>query len=143
MTTDLNLVMISGRLTKEPELKTVQSGRTLCLFSLGVGKYMGKDKPRKTVFVDCVAFNKTAQTIQAYFHRGDEIFVQGRIEAGVNKASNGATFKNFSIIVSEFWFGNKKTNGTATANGNNEEAPMPTDDDMYAAFDGGDDELPF
>ena len=72
-----NLVILTGRLTKEPELKFGASGTAYCKFTLAVNR-MKKDDPADFIF--CSAFGKTAELIAEYVKKGHQLGVQGRLQ---------------------------------------------------------------
>ncbi len=75
MATDINQVVLVGRLTNDVELKQSQSA-TIASFNLAVNGF--KDQ---TDFIRCTAFNKTAEILNQYSHKGSRIGVTGRIHA--------------------------------------------------------------
>lgn len=72
-----NLVILTGRLTKDPELKHGASGTAYCKFTLAVNR-MKKDDPADFIF--CSAFGKTAELIAEYVKKGNNLGVQGRLQ---------------------------------------------------------------
>ena len=72
-----NLVILTGRLTKDPELKYGASGTAYCKFTLAVNR-MKKDDPADFIF--CSAFGKTAELIAEYVKKGNNLGVQGRLQ---------------------------------------------------------------
>lgn len=69
-----NKVILMGRLTAAPEMKQTQNGKSIV--TPGVAINEGKDN---TTFVDFYAFDKTADFIARYFHKGDPIIIEGRV----------------------------------------------------------------
>lgn len=131
----MNKLIIAGRLTRDPELKTVSGGIEVCRFSVAVNRRKGKDGTQKADFFDCDAWNKTAGVINQYFHKGDGIVVIGRMESN-RVEKDGKTTTYWSVNVDEFEFpqGNKKAD---TA----ESAPAPSDPSGMTPVDPK--ELPF
>lgn len=82
----MNNLIISGRLTRDPESKQTQSGE-LAKFSVAVDNF-GRDKG--ATFFDCVAFGKTGEYVNKYITKGRSVIVQGRIES--NKGSDGKVY---------------------------------------------------
>ena len=81
----MNKIIITGRLGKDPELKTGSSGAEYTNFSLAVDRRREKDGERKTDWFRCVAFGKMAVFITTYFHKGDGMELSGRMENDVYK----------------------------------------------------------
>ena len=98
----MNLVVLNGRLTRDPELKFGQSGKAYSRFSIAVDRpfQSSSDKNSQTAdFINCVAFGKTAEFIGEYFRKGRKILLNGKlhvvvvdsVEFGESKASSGAS----------------------------------------------------
>lgn len=102
----LNNISIMGRLTKAPELKFTQSNKPVLSFSIANDSGFGDDK--KTDFIDCVAWNKTAEFISQYFDRGDLIILAGRLTTRTWQDQNGNQRKATEVLVATVDFGGKK-----------------------------------
>jgi len=76
----MNKIVISGRLGKDPELKTGANGTEYVNFSLAVDRRKVKDEEKKTDWFRCVAFGKIAAFITTYFKKGDGMEISGRME---------------------------------------------------------------
>ena len=73
MANDLNRVLLVGRLTRDPELKSTSSGTVLCRFSLACNRsyYKKEGELQEDVgFFDCVAWGKAAEIISKYVTKG-------------------------------------------------------------------------
>lgn len=83
---NLNKVILGGRLTADPELKSTSSGVSVMTFSVAVGrKYAAKPEngapaQPQADFINCVAWRQQAEFISKYFHKGSGICVVGRIQ---------------------------------------------------------------
>lgn len=76
----MNKVILSGRLTKDPELKATSSSKQFCNFTIAVDRrFKDANGNRQADFINCVAWNQTATFIQKYFHKGNKITVAGSI----------------------------------------------------------------
>lgn len=77
----MNKVILLGRLTKDP--KTTQAGETtVARFSIAVDRRYKKDGQPSADFANVVAFGKTAEFIEKYFHKGMKILIDGRLQTG-------------------------------------------------------------
>lgn len=77
----MNHITITGRLGKDPELKTSGTGSEYCQFSVAVDRRKTKeDQEKQTDWFRCVAFGKTAVFIDKYFKKGKGIELEGRME---------------------------------------------------------------
>lgn len=73
----LNKVMLIGRLGRDPERKTTQSGKSVCTFTLATDTGYGDNK--KTDWHNITVFDKTADNCAKYLHKGSPAYVEGRI----------------------------------------------------------------
>lgn len=154
----MNLVVLNGRLTRDPELKFGQSGKAYSRFSIAVDRpfQSGTDKNSQTTdFINCVAFGKTAEFIGEYFRKGRKILLNGRLQMSQYE-SEGKKITTYVVIADSVEFGETKaSSGTSDTSsyGHNEnkstsnvmETPVFDDtssDDMGAPAE-IDDEFPF
>ena len=75
----MNIVILSGRLTKDPDIRYTNSKKAVATFSLAVDDGKDKDGKRKTQFLNCVAWEKTAELLDQYFKKGDGLTVNGKL----------------------------------------------------------------
>lgn len=124
----LNKVILMGRLTKAPELRTTNNGTNVTTFTIAVDTGYGEDK--KTDFINCVAWKKTADFVAKYFSKGQMIIVLGRISTRTYEDKNGGKKYVTEVIANEVQFGESKKADTE-----------PTDNDNFIPLD--DEDLPF
>ena len=104
----MNVCVLIGNLTKDPELKTTQSGLSVTSFSIGVRR----DK-ENTDFIDVVAWRQTAENICKYFHKGDKIAITGRLQTRQYEDRQGNKRKAVEVVANAFDFvGGKGTGET-------------------------------
>ena len=125
----MNNCSFSGRITKDPELKATEGGTTYLKFCLAVKRFVKSGEHPQSDFIDCVAWNKTAELIKAYCKKGSLIGVTGRLQSNTYD-KNGEKRKSVEIIVNELDF-------IDTKNGEGEQSPAPAPTAPNAA------ELPF
>jgi len=126
----MNSVNLVGRLTRDPEMRTTDSGISIASFSIAVNRqFKNKDGEYEADFINCVAFKHTADFIQKYFSKGQFIGITGRIQTRKWQDNDGKTRYATEVIVENATFtsGKAETNNTAQF----EEVTEP------------DDELPF
>lgn len=92
-------VFLNGNLVKDPELKTTQGGKQVASFT--VASNSGKDK---TVYVNCIAWEKTGDLIGQYFSKGDRFCGAGDLEIRKYDDKDGVTKYVTEIIVNSFDF---------------------------------------
>ncbi len=98
----LNSVVVIGRLTKDPEERVTPSGALVCSFCLAVGNGYGEKK--RTDFLDCVAWNKTAEFITRYFSKGQRLLLQGHIQTRTWQDREGKNRKAVEVIADRVGF---------------------------------------
>lgn len=77
----MNVIMISGRLTKKPELKQTKNGKSIADFSIAINRGVKNEEGEYiTDYVNCRVWNKTAENLCNYQDKGDYILVQGRLQ---------------------------------------------------------------
>jgi len=102
----MNSVSLVGRLTRDPEIKTTNSGSTYARFSIAVDR-RGKDAG--TDFINIVAFGKTSEFIERYFRKGQRIGINGRIQTGSYEGKDGKKVYTFDIIAENVEFVESKS----------------------------------
>ena len=107
----LNKAILNGRLTKAPELKQTNSGKSVCGFTIAVDRSRDREK---TDFIPIVAWGKTAEFVNQWFGKGDLITIVGRIEVRNYEDKNGNKRTATEIIAEEVLFGgsNNSTNAS-------------------------------
>lgn len=133
----MNLVVLTGRLTRDPELKYGQSGKAYSRFSLAVDRPFQKGEAD---FINCVAFGKTAELIGEYLRKGRKVGVQGSLQMNRYEV-NGEKRISYDVLVNSIEFLESK-NGSV-ANGSDDFVPHnePAPSNIPETMD--DDEFPF
>ena len=92
----MNSTNIIGRLTSDPELKTTQSGITVCSFTLAVKRPRVKDT---TDFLPVVAWRQSAEYISKYAHKGSMVAVSGVLTTRKYETTNGEKRTAYEIVA--------------------------------------------
>ena len=112
----MNLVVLNGRLTRDPELKFGQSGKAYSRFSIAVDRpfQSSSDKNSQTAdFINCVAFGKTAEFIGEYFRKGRKILLNGKLQMSQYE-SEGKKVTTYVVVVDSVEFGESKASSGAS-----------------------------
>lgn len=107
----MNVVILYGRLTRDPELKYSQGGVANCFATVAVDRGMTKEKRQQAEaagqptadFISVKAFGKTAELMANYFHKGNRIALEGRIQTG-SYEKNGERVYTTDVIVNRLHF---------------------------------------
>lgn len=132
---NFNKVIIGGRLTAEPELKTTQSGLSVVTFSVAVNRKTKQGEENKSDFFNVTAWRQTADFVSRYFHKGSSICIVGVLQNSSWTDQKGEKHYRTDIVADEVMFVDSKSDGGVTANTN---APMPKFEDIPT-----DGDLPF
>lgn len=135
-----NRAIIIGRLTKEPELKQTTNGKSVCSFTVAVNRRYSREE---TDFLDCVAWQKTAEFLCRYFHKGGAIGVEGAIQTRKYEDRNGNPRTAVEIVADNVFFVGAKEKASAEVEYSVPTySPHNTPASDYEEFDGAED-LPF
>ena len=146
----MNKVILIGRFTKDPELKSTQSTTVVCTFTLAINRRFNKPGEEKQAdFPQVVTFGKTAEFVSNYFKKGSQIAIVGRIQTRTWDDAEGKKHYTTEVIADEAEFVESKKDN------NGEKSFNPKSGDSISGLipeknEGGDgfypveeDELPF
>ena len=101
----MNSVNLIGRLSNSPQLRITTSGKKICRFSIAVTRrFKNSVGDYETDFINCVAFNKTAELINEYVQKGDLVGVDGRIQTGSYTAGDGSKRYTTDVVAENIYF---------------------------------------
>lgn len=139
----LNNVIIMGRMTRDPELRSTNTGTSVAAFTLAVDRDRNnQDGTRTTDFIDCVAWKGTAEFVSKYFSKGSMAVVVGRLQVREWADKGGEKRRKVEVLATNTYFGESKARTESNAgrydeDGNKYGSPMITD------IDDSDGDLPF
>ena len=122
----MNLVVLYGRLTRDPELRYSQNGMANTFATIAVDRGMSREKRQEAEasgqptadFIGIKAFGKTAELLGNYFHKGNRIAVEGRISTG-SYEKNGERVYTTDVVVNRVHFiESAKESGNGAGAGN-------------------------
>jgi single-strand DNA-binding protein len=79
MSASFNRVILVGNLTRDPEIRYVNSGSAVTKFRIAVNPNKRDAKPEETMYVDVVAWERLAETCNTYLKKGSPVLVEGRL----------------------------------------------------------------
>lgn len=100
----LNTVVLSGRLTKDAELRYTQSGNAVANFTLAVNRKFKSEGQPEADFINCVIWNKSAETLVNHTGKGSLIGVEGNIQTRSYEDSEGKMRYVTEVYVASFTF---------------------------------------
>ena len=164
----MNKVILIGRLTKDPELRTIASGNATTSFTIAVNRnFTNQNGEREADFINCVAWRKQAENVAKYCTKGSQVAVEGRIQTRSYDAEDGTKRYVTEVVADNVTFLGSRASGSQisesssntssyTANSavsnntgmvNNDIVTSDLDMDPYAAMGNevslSDDDLPF
>ncbi len=120
----MNVAVLMGRLTADPELKYTQNNIACCKFTIAVNRQYSKEQ-KQADFINILAWRQTAEFVSKYFTKGQMIAVQGKIQTG-SYDKNGEKRYTFEVVADNVSFCESK-NRTQVTNEDYEEI-VATDD---------------
>lgn len=111
----MNKVILIGRLTRDPESRMSQSNMEIARFSLACNSdFVNRNGEKETEFINCVAFNRLASTINRYCKKGTQVSCTGRIRNSSYEAQDGTKRYTTDVVVEQMEFLGSK--GTTSEN---------------------------
>ena len=99
-----NLVVLTGRLTADPELKTTANGLSVTTFSIAVDRRYRSGEERQTDFINIVAWRSSAEFVSKYFKKGSMIAVRGAIQTRRYQDKDGNNRTAFEVVADDVQF---------------------------------------
>ena len=138
----MNAVQLVGRFTADPKMTYTNGGSTIARFNLAVDRRFKSENGPEADFISCVAFGKTAEFIEKYFHKGYKIGLQGRIQTG-SYEKDGQKYYTTDVVAENVEFVESK-NAAQGGGQQGGSAPASQPDDGFMNIpDGIDEEMPF
>ena len=127
-----NLVVLTGRLTKDPELKYTPNNVPVTSFSIAVERRNKQGEERQSDFINIVAWRSSAEFVSKYFQKGSMIGIEGSIQTRKYTDKDGKNRTVFEVVANNIQFVESKKadtpNGNTTSNRNNDFVEMPDED---------------
>lgn len=145
----MNKVILMGRLTRDPDVRysASESGTAVARYTLAVERRFKRDGEATADFISCVAFGRSAEFAEKYFHQGLKITVSGRIQTGSYINRDGNKVYTTDVVIEEQEFAESKAASQERREHTgyqNIPPQMPNDGDGFMNIpDDIDEELPF
>ena len=114
----MNKVILMGRLTRDPDVRysAGESGTSVARYTLAVDRRFNKRDGEATAdFISCVAFGRSAEFAEKYFHQGLKVVVTGRIQTGSYTNKDGQRVYTTDVVVEEQEFAESKSSAAANS----------------------------
>jgi len=123
--------IITGNLTRDPELRSTASGTSVCAFTVAVNRvYRGADGENKedVSFIDCSAWGKLGEMVAGYAKKGSGVLVSGRLNQRSWEDKNGGKRSSVEIVVEDFNFaGGGRGDGSSSSYNSSTSSSAPAD----------------
>lgn len=120
----MNRVILVGRITRDPELRTSPNNVSFCAFTIAVNRLAPSSTgEREADFINCVAFNKQAENLCRFIKKGGQIGVEGKLQTRRYTAQDGSNRIATEVICDNIHFLEPKN---ATAGGYNDYSSYET-----------------
>ena len=130
---NLNKVFLVGRLTKNPESKTIPSGQTVCTFGLATNRVWSnqetKAKQEQTEFHNIVLWSRLAEIASQYLQKGSLVLIEGRIQTRSWDDQSGTKKYRTEIVAESLQMGPKASNLSSPKNNTPEKEEIPIIDE--------------
>jgi len=145
---NLNKVMLIGRLTRDPEMRYTPSGQPVTSFSIATNRYGGGTEGEKREFTDyhnIVAWNigrrNLAEIVAQYTRKGSLVYVEGRLQTRSWEGQDGQKRRTTEVVANDVQF--LDTRASSANAGLDEMPPPPPDDPGGGVRDVDPDDIPF
>lgn len=113
----MNKVLLLGRLAKDPELRYTQNGTAVVNFTLAVNRrFANQNGEREADFINCQAWQKAAEFVANYFHKGQMMALEGRLQVSSYEKDGKKQWKT-TVIVEQVDFAGSRNDGSNNSNG--------------------------
>lgn len=143
----MNKVILMGRLTRDPEIKT-HGNTTVGKITLAVDRKFKQDGQPSADFINCIAFGKLAEFQEKYCKKGIKLIITGRIQTGSYTNKDGKTIYTSDIVIEEQEFAESKGSSSSSSSTESKPESKPSSgpalsDGFMSIPDGIDESLPF
>lgn len=141
----INSVNLTGRLTRDPDIRYTDGGKSVARFTIAVDRRYKQENGPTADFPNCIAFGKTAEFIEQYFSQGMKLELTGRIQTGSYTNKDGVKVYTTDIVAEQVGFGESKSasRNHEGASGSGGGFEPEGGDGFMNVPDGIDEELPF
>ncbi|GEK28984.1 single-stranded DNA-binding protein [Furfurilactobacillus siliginis] len=141
----INRAVLTGRLTRDPEVRYTQSGAAVATFTLAVDRqFTNQSGEREADFINCVIWRKSAENFANFTHKGSLVGIEGRVQTRNYENQQGqrvyvteVVVENFALLESRSQTEQRSTNGGGNNGGFNNNAPQSGSANPFGGNNGG------
>lgn len=100
----INRAVLTGRLTKDIELRNTVTGTSVASFTLAVARNVVREGQQQADFINCVVWGRLAETMAKYLNKGSLIGVEGRIQTRHYDDDHGVKKHITEVVIDNFTF---------------------------------------
>lgn len=135
----MNKVILIGRLTKDPEVRTSTTDVVIARYNLAVDRRFKRDGEPTADFINCITFGRGSEFAEKYLRKGTKICVTGHIQTGSYTNKDGVKVYTTDVVVEDHEFVESKVASQDTA----KTTPQSDENGFMTVDTGIDEELPF
>ena len=147
---NLNKVMLIGRLTRDPEMRYTPSGQPVTSFGMATNRYGGGtdgDRREFTDYHNIVAWNigrrNLAEIVAQYTRKGSLVYVEGRLQTRSWEGQDGQKRQRTEVVANDVQFLDTRSSGAGSAAGQDETPPVQDEPSGAGVRDVDPDDIPF
>jgi len=137
MSRGLNKVMVIGHLGRDPEMRYTPSGRPVTTFTVAVSRSWNTadgERRSETEWFNIVAWGNLAEICKQYLHKGQQVYIEGRLQTRQWEDKEGQKHKNVEVVANEMMMlGDRRENSKSSDAGDHEDdtsVPMADEDEF-------------
>lgn len=142
----MNVAILMGRLTADPELRHTSNNIPVTSFTLAVDRRYKTGDERQADFINIVAWRQTAEFVSKYFRKGQQVAVEGSIQSRKYQDKDGNNRTAVEVVANNVYFAERKDSSAPRPASEAPEAPAPSfsnaDNNDFSEIT-GDEDLPF
>ena len=104
----MNKVILTGRLTRDPELRYTPNNKPVCDFTIATNRLTNRDGEKVADFINCIVWNNQAENLSKYMSKGSLIAVIGEMRTETYEVNNEKKYKTYVYVNNIEFLENKK-----------------------------------
>lgn len=93
----MNKVILTGRLTRDPELRYTSNNKPVCEFTIATNRPINRDGEKKADFINCIIWNNQAENLNKYMSKGSLIAISGELRTETYEVEGNKKYKTYVL----------------------------------------------